>query len=348
MKRIGVGIIGCGSIAKKVHVPSFLGTPETRLVALADANFELAKEIAVKNNIDNVFDDYRELLECDEVDAVSVCTPPKTHCQIVVDACLANKHVLCEKPIALSLKEADQMIAEANKADVVLAIGHQYRFMRNVEKAQELIRRKDIGEILTCYGELVGGGTFFEWKTSSDYHLKAGSGVDVLFNYGTHIVDLLNFFFGKASRVSGLVKKRQIQGVEVGDRAIITIEYKDGILATVNCAYSEFRNPDGGAIDIYGVDGKLSINLRRPILGLYKQGSFLTRLHGTREIVCGKKDFLVPYKSEIKNFVESIKKHTEPRVSGVDGRDALEIVLAAYQSYLSQRIVTLPKNTHIL
>jgi UDP-N-acetylglucosamine 3-dehydrogenase len=212
MKRIGIGIIGCGSIAQKVHVPSFLGTPETKLVALADSNFKLAKEVAVKNNIDNVFDDYRELLECDKVDAVSVCTPPKTHCQIVVDACLANKHVLCEKPIALSLKEADKMISEAKKANVTLAIGHQYRFMRNIEKAKEFINRKYIGKILTCYGELVGGGPFFEWKTSSDYHLQADSGIDVLFNYGTHIVDIFNFFFGKALKVSSQEKTNSRSG----------------------------------------------------------------------------------------------------------------------------------------
>lgn len=342
LKRIGIGIIGCGSIAKKVHIPCFLRTPECQLIALADTNLEGAKELAVKYNIDHVFDDYRELLECDKVDAVSVSTPPTTHCQIVVEACIANKHVLCEKPMAISLEEADQMIDAAKKAEVILAIGHQFRFMRNIQKARELLREEMIGKILTCYGELVGGGPFFEWKTSSDYHLKAGSGIDVLFNYGTHIIDLFNFFFKKALSVSGFVKQRQIQNVVVSDRAIITIEYEDDILATLNTAYTEFRDPDGSSIDIYGVDGKLSIHLGRPILGLYKKGALLSKLHGTRELVCGKKDFLIPYKHEIRNFVESIANNTEPYVTGVDGRYALEIALAAYQSYLSQRTVTLP------
>jgi UDP-N-acetylglucosamine 3-dehydrogenase len=342
LKRIGIGIIGCGSIAQKVHVPCFIRTPECELVALADTNLEVAKELALKNNIKHVFNDYRELLECDNVDAVSVCTPPATHCQIVLDACKSQKHVLCEKPMALSLEDADQMIAAAKRADVILAIGHQFRFMRNVQKARELLRSKAIGQILSCYGELIGGGPFFDWKTSSNYFLKAGSGIDVLFNYGTHVIDLFNFFFKKALRVSGFVKERQIQNIAVGDRSIVTIEYENDILATLNSSYTAFRNPDGGTINIYGVDGKLSMHLTRPILGLYKHGSFLSKLHGTREIVCGKKDFLIPYKREIRNFVESIVNPTEPYVSGIEGRHALEIALAAYQSYISQRTLTLP------
>ena len=346
LKRIGIGIIGCGSIAKKVHVPCFIRTPECQLIGLADSNLERAKELALKYNIAHVFNDYHELLESDDVDAVSVCTPPATHCQIVVDACNANKHVLCEKPIALSLEEADQMINAAKKSEVVLAVGHQFRFMRNVQKAAELLRKKTIGRILTCYGEMVGGGPFFDWKTSSNYYLKAESGIDVLFNYGTHIIDLFNFFFKKASSVSGFIKQRRIRNVVVGDRAIITIEYENDILATLNTSYTAFRDPDRGVIDIYGVDGKLSISLRSPILGLYKKGSLLSKLHGTRELVCGKKDFLLPYQREIRNFVESIANHIEPYVTGLDGRFALEIALAAYRSYRSQRTLTLPLNTH--
>lgn len=348
LKRIGIGIIGCGSIAKKVHIPCFTRTPECQLIGLADTNLERAKELALKYNVEHVFNNYQELLKCDNVDAVSVCTPPATHCQIVVDACNANKHVLCEKPIALSLEEADRMIEAAKKSEVVLAVGHQFRFMRNVEKARELLRKKVIGKILTCYGELVGGGPFFEWKTSSNYYLKTGVGIDVLFNYGTHIIDLFNFFFKKALRVSGFVKQRRIRNVVVGDRAIITIEYEDDILATLNTAYTAAPDPDRGVIDIYGVNGKLSVHLRRPLLNLYKKGSLMSKLHGTRELVCGKKDFLLPYQREIRNFVESIANHAEPYVTGVDGRYALEIALVAYHSYISQRTLTLPLNTQVI
>ncbi len=347
LKRIGIGIVGCGSIAKKVHVPCFTRTPECQLIGLADANVERAKELAHRYNVEHVFSDHQELLECDNVDAVSVCTPPATHCQIVVDACNAHKHVLCEKPMALSLEEADQMITAAKKSEVLLAVGHQFRFMSNVQKADELLRKGTIGKVLTCRGELGGGGPFFEWETSSNYYQKAGSGTDVLLNYGTHIIDLFNFFFRKALKVSGFVKQGLIQNVAVGDRAIITIEYEDDILATLNTQYTSFRDPDRGAIDICGIDGKLSINLKRPTLGLYRKGSFLSKLHGTRELVCGKKDFLLPYRREIRNFVQSVADHTEPYVSGFDGRYALEIALAAYHSSESQRTLTLPLAAHL-
>ena len=330
-----------------MHVPCFIRTPECQLIGIADINLERAKELALKYNIEHVFNDYKELLECDNVDAVSVCTPPATHCQIVVDACNANKHVLCEKPMALSLEEADQMINAAKKSEVLLAVGHQFRFMHNVQKARELLGKRIIGKILTCYGELVGGGPFFEWETSSDYYLKPESGIDVLFNYGMHIIDLFNFFFKKALRVSGFIKQGKVRNVVVGDRAIISIEYEDDILAALNTSYTAFQDPDRGAIDICGVDGKLSINLRRPILSLYKKGSLLSKLHGTRELVCGKKDFLLPYHREIGNFVKSVADHTEPYVSGVDGRYALEIALAAYHSCESQRTLTLPLNAHV-
>jgi len=342
MKRVGVGIIGCGTIAKTSHIPSYLRTPECELIALADQDLGTAKELAHEHAIERVYDDYRELLECDEIDAVSVCTPPSTHSEIVIGACEAGKHILCEKPIALSLEEADQMINAAQRAGVILAIGHQFRFLPNVQKAREMVDKKAIGEVLTCYGEFSSGGPFFgDWKTSSDYYLKIGSGAAVLFNYGTHIFDLFNFFFGKAEKVSAMVKRGQVKTIAIENKAIAVVEYESGILAAMNTFYTRSRHPDRVFVNLYGLEGKISVSLPRPTLTLYKTNTIISRLHGARKLVFRSKD---PFLLEINDFIRSITSHKKPLVTDVDGRNALELALAANRSYELQQTIDLPLN----
>lgn len=114
MVSLKVGVIGCGSIAQHRHIPEYLLNKQVELVAVCDINEERAAEIAEKYQA-QAFTDYKELLKMDELDAVSVCTPNYLHAPISIDALNAGKHVLCEKPMATSKEEAEQMIQAAKK-----------------------------------------------------------------------------------------------------------------------------------------------------------------------------------------------------------------------------------------
>ncbi|WP_140421068.1 Gfo/Idh/MocA family protein, partial [Bacillus cereus] len=123
MNILKVGIIGCGSIAQHRHLPEYEANPYVQIVAVCDSNKKRAKKIANNYGV-NMYTDYNELINCEELDAVSVCTPNHLHASISIAALQAGIHVLCEKPMATSKADAEMMIGAAEKSGKKLMIGH--------------------------------------------------------------------------------------------------------------------------------------------------------------------------------------------------------------------------------
>jgi predicted dehydrogenase len=342
MKRIGVGIIGSGAIAERAHIPSYLRTPECRLIAIADNHLERAKDVAHRYGVPDSYSNHEDLLSSADINAVSVCTPPSTHCEIVLEACRKGKHVLCEKPLALSLREADEMINAAKKAGVILSVGHQLRFMPNVLRSRELLKKKAIGRVLTCYGQWGAGSVFFGWTTASDYYLKPESGIDAILNYGTHVLDLFNFLFGDPLRVCGFMGQGQIKGVTLSDRAAAVIEYEN-VLAVLDTFYAATECPGGNFVEIHGFDGRLTFWLNESVLSFYSRSSIVNKFLGVRRFTVGRGvDYLYPYTREVKDFIDAVRLQRSPSVTGEDGRKALELALATFKSYETKQTITLP------
>ena len=147
-KPLRIGIIGVGGIAQGAHIPGYkeLGD-QVKLVACADVNVERARQVAERFGIDTAYEDYREMLEKEELDAVSVCTPNKFHAPATVAALEAGCHVLCEKPPALSAAEARSMVDTAARVGKVLTFGLHYRFTTEVRAAKRLIDGGELGHI---------------------------------------------------------------------------------------------------------------------------------------------------------------------------------------------------------
>ncbi|MEB9020314.1 Gfo/Idh/MocA family oxidoreductase, partial [Bacillus cereus] len=145
MNILKVGIIGCGSIAQHRHLPEYEANPYVQIVAVCDSNKKRAKEIANKYGV-NMYTDYNELINYEELDAVSVCTPNHLHAAISIAALQAGIHVLCEKPIATSKADAEMMIGAAEKSGKKLMIGHNQRFVASHQKAKQLIKSGAIGK----------------------------------------------------------------------------------------------------------------------------------------------------------------------------------------------------------
>ncbi len=140
MKKLKIGIIGCGSIAKHRHMPEYHASSGAVIAAVCDINEGRAKGFADLYEA-KAYTDYRELLDDTDIDAVSVCTPNYLHAPISVAALNAGKHVLCEKPMATSMEEAQDMIEAAHKNGKKLMIAHNQRFVPSHKKAKELIAR---------------------------------------------------------------------------------------------------------------------------------------------------------------------------------------------------------------
>lgn len=202
MEQTKVAVIGCGNIAKNAHVPSYSKNPAARIEYLVDINPEKAQTLKEQYGCENakVITDYRQALADPAVDAVSVCLPNSLHMPVTVDALNAGKHVLCEKPISVSLENAIKMKEAADKNGRILNIGVVNRFNTAVNKIREMIENGELGEVYHVYASFrshrsipgLGG-----WFTT-----KAMSGGGVLIDWGVHFLDLILYCTGSPKPVS--------------------------------------------------------------------------------------------------------------------------------------------------
>jgi predicted dehydrogenase len=196
-----IGIIGCGGIAVGSHAPSLKRLEEQgvcELVACADVVPEAARAMAQKFDIPRVFTDYRDLLAMDEIDGVSVATPPFVHKEATVAALRAGKHVLCEKPMAMNVAEAKEMLAVAGETGKVLTIGHGGRFSAAAQAIHQRIVAGDLGEIY--YGKAAAlrrRGV----PSRGVFTVKRLNGGGPLIDIGVHALDLAVWLMGSPAPV---------------------------------------------------------------------------------------------------------------------------------------------------
>jgi len=201
MKKIGIGIIGAGGISY-AHAGGYLQIPDqAQIVAVADIFRDKAQTAADKWGAKYAFADYHELLALEEVEAVSVCTYNKAHCEPTVDALHAGKHVLVEKPMAVTAAEAYRMVQASQTSGKLLMVGMKWRFMPQIRAARQFIEQGNIGTVY--YAEAIGwqhrgipGGTFIRKET-------AGGGA--LMDNGVYTLDAMLYMMGhpKPLTVSG-------------------------------------------------------------------------------------------------------------------------------------------------
>ena len=192
MSKLKIGIIGCGGIANAKHLPAQKSNPDAKLVAFCDIMEERAQKAAKEygGKSAKVFTDYRELLKEDELDAVLVCTPNCSHCEITVASLNAGKHVLCEKPMATSYEEARQMIEARDRAGKVLTIGYQNRYRPDILYLKNLADEDYFGEIYYAEANALRRRGVPTWGVFID---EAKQGGGPLIDIGTHALDLTLF-----------------------------------------------------------------------------------------------------------------------------------------------------------
>jgi len=192
-RSIGVGVIGCGGMGRS-HALAFKTDPRARIICVADTDRERAKALAEEVKAEEYTDDYRALLQNPKVDAVSIVTPNHLHAQMSIEAAEGGKHILCEKPMALTVKECDEMIASARRAGVVLAIGYVLRFFSVLQATKNLIVSDEAGAVKNISVIRWGGGLPRGWYREAE---KLGGIVGVV----CHEVDMLRWLAGEVKSV---------------------------------------------------------------------------------------------------------------------------------------------------
>lgn len=189
MKKIRIGIIGCGGISENKHLPALKKMPEVELVAFCDIIEERATKLAQKFGVENaaVYTDYKELLKDKTIQAVHVLTPNRSHSFISIDAMNADKHVMCEKPMAKTYAEAKDMVETAKKTGKILTIGYQNRRNPDAEYAHAVAKNGELGEIYYAKAHAIRRRAVPTWGVFlNEFEQGGGPLIDI----GTHALDL--------------------------------------------------------------------------------------------------------------------------------------------------------------
>lgn len=332
MKKLKVGVIGCGSIAQHRHLPEYQWNEQVELVAVCDIHEGRVKEIAEKYQV-KAYTEYEELLEDKEIEAVSVCTPNYLHAPISIAALKAGKHVLCEKPMATSKEEAEQMIEAAKASGKKLMIGHNQRFVKSHQKARQLIKSGEVGKIhsfRTAFGHGGPEGWSVEGKEGWFFN-KEKAFIGAMGDLGVHKADLLRYILDEEFvEVGAFVETNAKDFSNVDDNAVCVLKSKSGVIGTLAASWAYTAKEDNSTI-IYGEKAVLRLE-DHPNYSLIVQ-------YATGEVVnyelgrIQSNDAGGQNKSGvIDHFVESITEDKDPLITGEEGKRSLGIILAALES----------------
>lgn len=251
MNTLKIGIIGAGGIATDVHIPSYLACGDkVEIVAIADIAVERAQEVAKEFDIPHAFASYKEMLESVELDAVSVCVPNKFHAEASITALEAGCHVLCEKPPAMTVEEAEKMAQVAEKSGKFLSYGFHYRYQAEVETAKSFIDAGELGEIYSARVHAIRRRGIPGWGVFTNKELQGGG---PLIDIGVHMLDTALYLMGYPEPAVVLGKTHQRLGTKKGvglfgdwdyenftieDMAVGMVTFKNGATLTLEAAFA--------------------------------------------------------------------------------------------------------------
>ncbi len=275
MRKLRIGIIGCGNISR-THVGQLLKVNEAEITAICDIDESQLKRVGDWANVPEEyrFKDYKDLINCDKVDAVEICTPNYLHTKMALDVIAAGKPLNIEKPIDINHIAALPLKAALEKTPVNNMMCFSYRFRPSVRFAKHLMEQNIIGDIISVNVEYLKDSAFYPGRRLEWRFVKALAGTGVLGDLGVHLVDMATFLCGDITEVSGntgiVVKERkrldseEIAPVETDDYSTFTAKFKNGAYGTFNITRAAVGQANTIKYDIYGTNGVISFNLNNP------------------------------------------------------------------------------------
>ena len=333
MKKIRVCLIGCGR-AGMIHARSYSSRiREAELYALCDPDEENLKAAKAELNISRTFTDYHEVIALPEIDAVVVVTPTQFHREIVVAAAKAHKHVFCEKPMASTVEECDEMIRACRENGVKLQLGFMRRFDRSFRRGKELLDSGAVGQVTLLKSNTYGPSQPKAWM------------FDVRRNYGpigevnSHDFDTLRWYAGSEVTMIHAVGHnfRSPEAAEAYpdyyDTCSVLLEFENGVVGNITGAQYVAYGYDSRT-EILGTNGIIKVGSQRTndVETVTKGGTILADSVDSWRTL-----FREAYVEEDRAFIRAILEDTEPEVTGRDGKMALLLVQEGLRSILEKR-----------
>ena len=326
------GIIGCGAIGQRRHIPEAAANPDSKLAALADPVKERVEDLGNRYNA-KPYTDYKELLRSPDVDAVVIAGPNSLHAAQTIEALNAGKHVLCEKPMATNREDARAMMAVAQKNNKYLMIGLNQRLMPPHVRAKEILTSGRLGKVLsfrTAFkhpgpeGWSVDGG-------KSWFFRKGEAFMGVTGDLGVHKADLMRWLldqeFTEVSALVGTLDKRGPDGqlIEIDDNAMLMLKTEKGVFGSMILSWTNYGQEENYTV-LYCENGVMSLGTD-PIYGVvvaYKNGD--KELHKVGEMSTNVKQVA---SGIIDMFTAAILAKKPPEIDGREGYQCLDVILTA-------------------
>jgi predicted dehydrogenase len=345
MGTLRVGIIGSGGIARSVHIPNYLKQEDVKVVACCDVVEASAKSCAEQFNIPRFYTDYKEMLEKEDLDIVSVCTPNYLHKDPAIAALNAGVNVMCEKPIAMNATEGRAMVEAAKKNGKTLAMGLMTRQQSDMQALKRAIDGGELGEIYFAKAHALRRRGIPGWGVFGEKDKQGGG---PLIDIGVHIMDSALWLlghpkpiavsgktytkFGKRRDVLGLMGQWNVDTFTVEDFAVGLVRFDNGATMEIESSFAANIEHDVMDIKLLGDKGGASLNPLR----IYTERN--RTLYDITPVFLPR---VASHEENIKKFVQAIRDGGKPPVTGEEGLMVTEIIDAIYQSSDENREVRL-------
>ncbi len=339
MTKLKFAIIGCGRISYK-HVEALINNrEEADLVAVCDivkdkaAERKKQYENAIEDNADvKVYSDYIQMLGKEDIDVVAICTESGYHAKHAIDCLNKGKHVLVEKPMALSIKDADEMIRIAKEKSLKLGVSHQNRFNPPIQRLRRAIEEGR-------FGKLINGTARILWTRDNNYYKQATwrgtKALDggTLMNQCIHNIDLLQWMMNSEIERVYCERGTFLRDIEMEDFGAILIRFKNGAIGIVEGSACVYPKNLEETLSIFGekgtvVIGGLAVNEIK--VWQFEDEKDNLDLETSKEVAVDSV-YGHGHIPLYKDFIDSINNDTEPLINGEEGKKAMEIVLRAYE-----------------
>ena len=332
MNKVRIGIIGCGKIARVRHLPEYATNPDAELVGYYDKAPERARQVAEQYG-GKVYESFYDLINDPGIDAVSICVENRAHAEIATAALYAGKHVLVEKPMAITLGECESMVAAAEYNGRHLMVDHNLRFDYVHRRAKAMLEDGIIGDIIT-FRTVIGNAGPEGWALDSSredtwYFDKNKAAMGVLSDLGIHKMDLMQYLTGQkvieATAKVVTLEKKDDEGRPIGvdDNALCILRMSGGAMGTLAASWTIYGKHYNSTC-FYGTKGNLL---------LYSDETYpivVRDIHGNSTSYT-----LAPETDRsgvIDEFVDALVHDREPEVSGQEALATMRAIFACIES----------------
>lgn len=343
-KTIRYAIVGAGNIAD-FHAKAIQSSSNSELVAIHCRTHATGKEFSSRYQCEFI-DNYSELLQRKDIDAIALTTPSGTHTELGIAAANAGKHVLCEKPLDVTLDKIDNLVNSCDRQKVLLGAIFQSRFGEGAQRLKKAVQAGRFGRLTQC-------SAFIPWFRSEAYYKSGGwrgtwalDGGGALMNQGIHAIDLLVWLAGDVESVSAKCDTRIHKSIEVEDNAAAWLRFKNGAIGVIQgstCCFPGLSK----RVEIMGESGTVVLEDDTPKVWEFEQAlAEDEQIRNAKASIGGgasdpKAISVEGHIRQYNDFSNAIIEKRKPLIEGRDARRAVELILAIYESSKTGSVIKL-------